>query len=57
MKIVLRIVGALFIAVGLFWFVQGTGLLQGSPNVAMVDYGAGIVALRYRPYMVRMAVI
>ena len=45
MKIVLRIVGALFIAVGLFWFVQGTGLLQGSPNVAMADYGAGIVAL------------
>jgi hypothetical protein len=44
MKIVLRIVGALFIAVGLFWFVQGTGLLQDSPN-ATVDYGAGILAL------------
>jgi hypothetical protein len=45
MKIVLRVVGPLFIAVGLFWFAQGTGLLQGSHNAAMIDYGAGIVAL------------
>ena len=27
MKIVLRVAGPLFIAVGLFWFAQGTGLL------------------------------
>jgi hypothetical protein len=39
MKIVLRF------AVGLFWFAQGTGLLQVSHNAAMIDYGAGIVAL------------
>jgi hypothetical protein len=45
MKIVLRVAGPLFIAVGLFLFAQGTGLLQGSHNVAMIDYGAGIVAL------------
>jgi hypothetical protein len=45
MKIVLRVVGPLFIAVGLFWFARGTGLLQGSHNAAMIDYGAGIVAL------------
>ena len=45
MKVVLRVVGPLFIAVGLFRFAQGTGLLQGSHNAAMIDYGAGIVAL------------
>jgi hypothetical protein len=45
MKIVLRVVGLLLIAVGLFWFAQGTGLFQGSHNAAMVDYGAGIIAL------------
>ena len=45
MKIVLRIVGALFIAVGLFWFVRGTGLLRWPHNAAMVYYGAGIVAV------------
>jgi hypothetical protein len=45
MKIVLRVAGSLFIAVGLFLFAQGAGLLQGSHNVAMIDYGAGIVAL------------
>ena len=45
MKIVLRIVGPLFIAVGLFWFARGTGLLPWPHNLAMVDYGAGVAAL------------
>jgi hypothetical protein len=45
MKIVLRVVGPLFVAVGLFWFAQGTGLLRWPHNAAMVDYGAGIVAV------------
>jgi hypothetical protein len=45
MKIVPRVMGPLFIAVGLFWFAQGTGLLQGSHNAAMIDIGAGTVAL------------
>ena len=44
-KIVLRVVGPLFIAVGLFWFARGTGLLPWPHNLAMVDYGAGVVAL------------
>jgi hypothetical protein len=43
-KIVLRIVGPLFIAVGLFWFARGTGLLPWPHNIAMVDYGAGVAA-------------
>ena len=45
MKIVLRVVGSLSIAVGLFWFAQGTGLLPRPHNLAMVDYGAGVVAI------------
>ena len=45
MKIVLRVLGPLFIAVGLFWFARGTGLFQGPHNAAMIDYGAGAVAL------------
>jgi hypothetical protein len=45
MKIVLRVVGPLFVAVGLFCFAQGTGLLTWPHNTAMVDYGAGIVAV------------
>ena len=44
MKIVLRVVGPLFVAVGLFCFAQGTGLLTWPHNAAMVDYGAGIAA-------------
>src|SRR5882724_8696909 len=44
-KIVLRIVGPLFIAVGLFWLVRGTGSLRWPHNLAMVDYGAGVAAL------------
>jgi hypothetical protein len=45
MQIVLRVVGPLLVAVGLFWFAQGAGLLTHGPyNAAMVDYGAGIVA-------------
>jgi uncharacterized membrane protein len=47
MKIVLRVVGPLFVAVGLFWFAQGTGLLTWPHNAAMVDYGAGIIAVGF----------
>jgi hypothetical protein len=32
MKIVLLVVGPLFVAVGLFWFGQGTGLFSGPHN-------------------------
>src|SRR6267378_3063986 len=45
MKIVLLVVGPLFIAVGLFWFGQGTGLLAGPHNAALIDDGAGVVTL------------
>jgi hypothetical protein len=45
MKIFLRVVGPLFVIVGLFWFAQGTGLLTWPYNSVMVDYGAGIVAV------------
>jgi hypothetical protein len=45
MKIVLLVVGPLFIAIGLFWFGQGTGLLQGPHNAVLIDAGAGVVAL------------
>jgi hypothetical protein len=45
MKIVLRVAGPLFIAVGLFWFAQGTGLLPWPHNLAKVDYGAGVAAV------------
>jgi hypothetical protein len=44
MQIVLRVVGPLLVAVGLFWFAQGTGLLTCPYDAVMVDYGAGIVA-------------
>jgi hypothetical protein len=46
MKIVLLVVGPLFVAVGLFWFGQGTGLFSGPHNAAvLIDAGAGVVAL------------
>ena len=45
MKIVLLVVGPLFIAVGLFWFGQGTGLLAGPHNAVLIDAGAAFVAL------------
>jgi hypothetical protein len=45
MKIVLVVVGPLFIVVGLFWFGQGMGLLAGPHNAVLIDAGAGIVAL------------
>ena len=54
MKIVLRVVGPLFVAVGLFCFAQGTGLLTWPHNAAMVYYGAGIVAVG-AGLLVRMA--
>jgi hypothetical protein len=44
MKIVL-VVGPLFIALGLFWFAKGVGLLSGSHNAVLVDVGAGVTAL------------
>jgi hypothetical protein len=47
MKIFLRVVGPLFVAVGLFCFARGTGLLTWPHNAAMVDYGAGIVAVGF----------
>jgi hypothetical protein len=45
MKIVLLVVGPLFIAAGLFWFGQGVGLLSGPHNTVLIDAGAGVVAL------------
>jgi len=45
MKIVPLVVGVPLILVGLFWFGQGTGLLPWPGNAAMIDYGAGVVAL------------
>jgi hypothetical protein len=45
MRIVLLVVGPLFIAVGLFWFGQGKGLLAGPHNAVLIDAGAGVVAL------------
>jgi hypothetical protein len=45
MRIVLLVVGPLFIAVGLFWFGQGAGLLAGPHNAVLIDAGAGVVAL------------
>jgi hypothetical protein len=45
MRIVLLVVGPLLIAVGLFWFGQGTGLLAGLHNAVLIDAGAGVVAL------------
>jgi hypothetical protein len=44
MKIVL-VVAALFIALGLFWFGQGAGLLSGSHNAVLIDAGAGVAAV------------
>ena len=45
MKIIPLVVGAPLILLGLFWFAQGTGLLPRPHNLAMVDYGAGVVAV------------
>jgi hypothetical protein len=45
MKMVLLVVGPLLIAVGLFWFGQGTGLFSGPHNAVLIDGGAGAVAL------------
>src|ERR1035437_4584026 len=45
MKIIPLVVGAPLILLGLFWFAQGTGLLPWPGNAAMLDYGAGVVAL------------
>jgi hypothetical protein len=45
MKIVRVVVGPLLIAVGLFWFGQGTGLFVEPHNPVLIDAGAGVVAL------------
>ena len=45
MKIVLLVVGPLLIAVGLFWFGQGVGLLPGPHNAVQMDAGAAVVAI------------
>jgi hypothetical protein len=45
MKIVLLVVGPLFIAVGLFWLGQGAGLLSGPHTALLIDVGAGVAAL------------
>ncbi len=45
MKIVLLVGGPVFIAVGLFWFGQATGLLAGPHNAVLIDAGAGFVAI------------
>ena len=56
MKIVLLVVGPLFIAVGLFWFGQGTGLFSGPHNAVLIDARRGRRSLRHRPCLVRIAV-
>jgi hypothetical protein len=45
MKLVPLVIGVPLTLVGLFWFAQGTGLLPWPGNAAMIDYGAGVVAL------------
>jgi len=45
MKIVLLIVGPLFIVAGLFCFGHGTGLISGPHNAVLIDAGGGAVAL------------
>jgi uncharacterized membrane protein len=45
MKFVLVAAGALFIALGLFWLGQGVGLLSGSQNAVLFDFGAGVASL------------
>jgi len=45
MKIVLLVVGPLCIALGLFWFGQGIGLLSGPHNAVLIDTGAAATAL------------
>ncbi len=45
MKIVVVAVGALVIALGLFWFGLGAGLLSGSHNALLIDAGAAAAAV------------
>jgi hypothetical protein len=45
MKIVLVAAGPLFIALGLLWFGQATGLLSGPHNAALIDVATGVAAL------------
>ena len=56
MKIVLLVVGLPFIVLGLFLFGQGVGLFSGLRNAVLIDAGAGVVALGYRPSLVRIAI-
>jgi hypothetical protein len=46
MKIILLVVGPLVIALGLFWFGQGVGLLSGLHNAFLIDVGLVWFALR-----------
>lgn len=46
MKIVLRLVGGLFVLTGLVWILQGAGVLPGSPMTGqLVWLFAGIIGL------------
>jgi uncharacterized membrane protein len=45
MKSILLVVGTLFIALGLFWFGQGVGLLSGPHSALVIDAGAGGIAV------------
>ena len=45
MKIILKVLGPLFITLGLFWFGQGVGLFLGPHNAVLIDVGAGVAAL------------
>jgi uncharacterized membrane protein len=45
MKSILLVVGTLFIALGLFWFGQGVGLLSGPHSALVIDAGAGGIAI------------
>src|SRR6266404_5116405 len=56
MKIVLRVVGSLFIAVGLFWFAQGNRIAPRVAQCCNDRLRRGRRSLRYRPCLVRMAV-
>jgi hypothetical protein len=45
MKFVLRVLGPLFVVVGLLWLAQGTGLLTWPRNAVLIDVVAGVAAL------------
>jgi len=57
MKILLRIVGALFIAVGLFWFGRRDGIARVAAQCRDGRLRRGRHSLRVSAYVVRVAVI